>query len=166
MPSIRMRATFNEAKLKKIIGVPKQLAVEVLPGLLESLNEPIQAEFRKHLPDGGPEGTNTRAKQSKKSRERWRFKLNKQLKKKRISDDLGTLMLVGIKMPEGNYVNIDFHNKAKTSGRRHILWGKKFLRNRVQTQDIPKVVLFTMRPLIERTVRKGIREAVEAGLTS
>jgi hypothetical protein len=163
MPSIRMKASFSEAKLRRIIGIPRQLATNVLPKVLESLVEPIQAEFVKHLPDGGPDGTNTRAKQSKKSRERWKYKLNKQLKKKRITDDLGTLMLVGIKMPEGNYVNIDFHNKATTTGRRHILWGKAFLRNRVQTQDIPKVVLFSMEGRINRTVRDGIRNAINSG---
>lgn len=161
MPKVRMRVTFDQRKIAKIAGSMNQLATHVMPRLLDSVAPVIEAKFKEHLPDS--DITHTREKQSAKSRARWPFKLNKQVKKKRISDDTGTLLIVGVKIPEGNYVKIDFHKKATSTGRLHVLWGKRVKGLRVEKRDIPKVVLFETKTLVEETVTKGIRDAVKNG---
>jgi hypothetical protein len=155
--------SFNEAALKKMLGVPKVLASDVIPAALKSVEPAIRESFMKHLPDSDKAEFSSRLKQSRKARARWPNKLNQQLSSKVKQDDRGVLMISGVRIPQGQYVYIDMHDKAKTVGRKHVLWGKKVKGLRRMPIDVPKIVRFENAKRIYQAIYDAIRSAAAAG---
>ena len=114
-----------------------QIVRKVFPKVIKPLIAPVRRDMAKALPDSSKTGS--RKKQSASVKAAFPYKLNKQVRSKRVQDDLGVLQIIGVRKPEGNVVNFDFGDKAMAGGRNHILWGRrpKPQRLRKQIRNIP-----------------------------
>ncbi len=138
--------------------VPKELMTEVAPKVSRLLIQKAARIIRDKLPDGD------RSLQSRKSRERFPYKLRDRVRYKIIKDNSGILAIAGVDY-RGQHVRFDFGNKAKSAGRTHVLWGKRLATppNRVQRkelQDIPQQVKVEMAPVIEQVLREAVFKAL------
>lgn len=136
----RTQSKFNglSAEAQDILNsLPTEIVRKVFPQVIKPLIAPIRKDMARALQDSNKTGS--RKKQSKEVKAAFPYKLNKQVRSKRVQDELGVLQIIGVRAPEGNLVNFDYGDEALTTGRNHILWGRrpKPQRLRKQIRNIP-----------------------------
>ena len=121
MPS-SIKATVNIApivdKLSKVYT--EALTKKAIPAVMARAQDLIRQEIILRLPDGSL----SREKQTAKVRAKFYMKLRESVIVKTISDEFGTLKIIGVNSLAGQ-VNFDFGPKARGEGRRHVLWWPK-----------------------------------------
>lgn len=143
MPRLTNKITFDQRAIDYIEGLPKKMLDEVFPRVVGRVVAPMKASIVAKLPDGQASGT--RAKQSRKTRDRFphSIQMKNNVGRKTIRDTTGMLLIVGVRS-EAGHVNFDHGDKAKKGvGRLHKLWWIDGVREkyaspplRKQTQDI------------------------------
>jgi hypothetical protein len=119
-----------------------------------------QAEFIRRLPDG----TESRKKQSKTTAARFPNHMKQHVRIKRLRDRLGMASIIGTTTEVGQ-THFDFGKKAKTTGRVHILWGKRPANppsriQRKELQDLPEQVGNHIASIAENVVIAKVSEAI------
>lgn len=165
MSKIEASVRIDPRVLRMAETVPKNLIDRVLPRAFARV-VPI---VRRAIIDKLPDGTESRKKQSEKSRKRFPHSLKKSVGVKSIGDQSGTLKIVGV-TDKGMHVNFDHGNKAKTTGRLHKLWWVKGRREkfatpklRKQNKDIPKIVRAETETRVVQIFTQTIEHAATSG---
>lgn len=132
----------------------------------------IRAAIIAELPDGDVGLGNkppSRSLQSAKSRQRYPYKMKKQVRVKSINNDRQVMKIVGVDR-KGAHVNFDHGQKAMTVGREHKLWWIDGVREkhatpkfRKQQRDIPKIVHAKVGMQAAKAVEDEFVRAVNAG---
>lgn len=143
-----------------------------LPRALAKVGKIAIAAIKVELPDGDLPGPNgqppSRTKQTEAMQARFPTKLKNNVRQKiAASDKTGVLQLVGV-TSKAKHVNFDFGDKAKTIGRRHVLWDATGQRvttpeRRKQTQDIPAKVKLIVAPQAQAIVVAELKSALASG---
>lgn len=119
----------------------KRLVREALPRAMDSLNTVIMPAIIARLPDGDAptaEGPPSRLKQTKEVRDKYNKKMKNSVTFKTIKDAAGVLRIYGVDSDAGQ-VNFDFGKKAKSVGRKHVLWWPKD-RKVVHVRGFPRTI--------------------------
>ena len=151
--------------LLELINTDKWLVQEQISPALRRCVPLMRRALLRHLPDGRASGT--RALQSAKSRERFPNHMKDHIASKQVKNAVGALQMVGLKSRVVAHVNFDHGDKAKTLGRKHVLWGAPWDANRAkppalrrQMYDIPERVANEVRDqciqIVVDAIAKGI----------
>lgn len=159
----------------------RKLHDTVLPRALSKVGKVAIAAIRVKLPDGDkPNASGLPASRTKQTgfEGKWnrrtdhaaRFptKLKDNVRQKiAASDKTGLLQLVGV-TSRAKHVNFDHGDKAKTTGRRHVLWdatGRRVMTPefRKQTQDIAAIVKLEVTAQAQAIVVSEIKAALASG---
>jgi len=158
--SVSVSVSFTPLYNRLVETVGKALVEEAFVNAEQRISPIAQAAFIDKLPDGAI----TRLKQSEKSRVRFPNHMKQSVRIKRLKDSRGVASIIGTTTAVGQ-THFDFGDKAKTSGRVHILWGQKPATppNRVQRkelQDIPEQVANIVSAIAENIVIEEITAAL------
>lgn len=113
----------DPALVRRLDRANDTLLRKVLPPIMQKVVEPIRQSMVKHLPDGVESGT--RQKQSAATKKAFPGHMKDNVIDKQLSDTVGVLQIVGVSTRKAGQVNFDHGEKAKTTGRRHVLWWPK-----------------------------------------
>ena len=138
------------------------LVKRAMPIAAKQISELAQAKFIAMVSDGIASGT--RAKQTDRVRRRFKLHMNREVKIKPILGPTGVASVTGVDKKVGQ-VNFDMGEKAKTTGRLHVLWGKAFAKpplriQRQEHQDIPLKIQAEMESVATSIITAEILKAL------
>lgn len=145
------------------VNTPRVIIDKALPPALTKISTLAAETMRPMLPDGVASGT--RAKQSKNTKKKFPYHMKDRVKVKLVKDAFGMLAISGVDR-KASHVHFDFGKKAKSTGRKHILWGRRpakvpFRVQRQELQDIPGRVLTAIEPQREAILAAEIIKALQ-----
>jgi hypothetical protein len=145
-------------------SVPRAVIDQALPPAIHEISDLARESFRSKLPDGVASGT--RALQTATTAERFPGHMKEEVETKIIRDGDGILAISGVTRNAGQ-VNFDFGEKAKTVGRRHILWGRgpanpPMRIQRQELQDIPGRVRDEVEPKAANILNTAVTKAIQS----
>jgi hypothetical protein len=167
IPSIK--AYVPEELIATIIEMEKVLKRKIPEEALSLAVKPIKAKLEVRVPDGWQSNDGdppSRALQTEAVRNRFPLHMKDHVGIKTISDDGGTLKLVGVETKVGQ-VNFDFGDKAmRREGRHHVFWGKEAAlpptpRYRRNLEDIAAEVRNETAEQVGRLVTQYVKQKIE-----